>query len=120
VEQAAQKLRERAKSSNKLKIPDYAKTKTYKDSKMEPIEEGICDEASISKSKSQKSHDASKGMLQPNLPSQGNKTVDYEIYGGNARDKDECPQYNLCDQKEFKNSVQYPHGTLNFSNGGRS
>ena len=83
-------------------MPDLAKT--YKDTKMEPIEEGNCDET-ISKSKSQKSHDASKGMLQPNLPSQRNKTVDYEIYGGNARDKDECPQYNLCDQKEFKNSV---------------
>jgi len=97
-----QKFKEmRAKSNNKLKVSNYAKS--YKDSLMEPIEESNFDENTVSKSKSL--HDASKGMLQPNLPSKMNKTMNYEIYNENARDKDECPQYNLCDQKEFKNSV---------------
>ena len=81
---------------------------------MEPIEEKFIDDAS---SKSYKSlHDVSKGMLLPNIPQQNNKTVNYEMYTGNGKDKFDCPQnIQLVNKKEFVHSVLYPHHSLNFS-----
>lgn len=90
---------------------------------MEPIEEekdriDDLDKSNSIKEKSNKSlHDVSKGMLQPNTVSQVNKTMNYEIYHGNAKDKINCPQNtHLVNKIEFVNSVQYlPHKDLNLS-----
>jgi len=62
-------------------------------------------------------HEVSKGMIQPNMPSKVNRTVNYEIYTGNEKDKFECPQNtNLVNRKEFVYSVKYPPGALDLSN----
>ena len=81
----------RAKNTN---LSSYTKSNA-KGSLMEPIEENLMDHSNSNKSKSNKSlHEVSKGMLQPNIPSQINKTVNYEIYTGNGKDKFDCPRKN--------------------------
>lgn len=58
----------------------------------------------LNKTKSNRSlHEVSKGMmLQPNA----NKTVNYEIYTGNANDRFDCPQnIQLVNKKDFVKSV---------------
>ena len=81
----------RAKTNN---ISSIAKKMNAEMSSMEPIEEeggvGIKDNdnSESNKSKSKSMHEVSKGMIQPHVPSQANKTVNYEIY---SRDKQDCP-----------------------------
>ena len=69
----------------------------------------------LNKTKSNRSlHDVSKGMmLQPNVP-YANKTVNYEIYTGNEKDRFDCPQnIQLVNKKDFVKSFQcYPHKAL--------
>lgn len=83
----------REKSNN---ISSITKSRNAKGSSMEPIEEedrlGNIDNSNSNKEKSNKSlQEVSKGMLQPKIPIQANKTVNYEIYNGNEKDKVNCP-----------------------------
>ncbi len=53
-------------------------------------------------------HEVSNGMIQPNIPTQRSRSVNYEIY--NRKDKFDCPQNtHLVNKKEFVYSVNYPH-----------
>ena len=106
----------RAKSNN---ISSITKKMNAEMSSMEPIEEeggagfNNNENSESNKSKSKSMHDISKGMIQPNVTSQVNKTVNYEIY---LRDKEDCPQNNhLVNKKELVYSVNYPHCALNLS-----